>query len=107
MIDWAVGTSLAEVADAGLPDAELPPVLAAGELEDEPKPAASRLTAWPGAGFAGFAWFAGRIGTPAAPAPEEAEWLGLLPEQPASPPPPMMMPAVAPAMSTRPRQACR
>ena len=87
------------VADSGAP-----PALLLEELAEPAKPEAAALAgtsapcAAPGAPAAG---------TAATPAADEADELAPLLEQPASPQPQMMVPAIVPAMSTRARCAPR
>jgi hypothetical protein len=85
MIDWLI--SLAEVDDWPERLAVLPDPLAA-----PPDPLAGKPPDPLAAGAAAGAWAA-----PASAAEDEA--LAPLPEQPASPPPQMMVPAMVPAMS--------
>jgi hypothetical protein len=93
MIDWLAGSSRAEVDDWLEPPRAVPP---------DPLALPGPLAAKPPAGAAGAAGApaaAGAWAAPATAADEDAELLEL-PEQPASPQPQMMVPAIVPAMST-------
>src|SRR5258708_20410811 len=94
MIDSADGISFGELADSGVPAALL--------LEELPEPEAAPKPD-PPAGASAAPCAVPAAGSAATPGADEDAELDPLPEQPASPQPQMMVPAIVPAMSTRAR----